>query len=395
MRDEIALLAGDRGKRTIAVYGGTAYGATRRALDRGVDIVVACPGRLEDLLAQRALNLGDVRTVVIDEADRMADMGFLPAVRRLMDQTSSERQVLLFSATFGREVESIITRYLRDPVRHDVHADDSSVGEVAHIFWQAERSDRVHLTARLVTQHGRALVFCRTRRGADRVARQLGQAGISAVAIHGDRTQAQRERALAAFAHGRAHALVATDVAARGIHVDDLPCVVHFDPPTDATDYLHRSGRTGRAGKTGTVVSLVTDEHHSTVRGMQRALGLTQGLDVPDGPSTATITGALSVDRGTVGRGRRFEQATPEQTGAQQGADGRFRAKHEEGEIRQGVGLGTPARPRPTGSELNPGAVPPPMTAGRYQQDGSCKPMGLTAIVDGGVLTTRLQPPTS
>jgi len=131
------------------------------------------------------------------------------------------------------------------------------------------------------------------------------------MAIHGDRTQAQRERALTAFAHGRAHALVATDVAARGIHVDDLPCVVHFDPPTDATDYLHRSGRTGRAGKTGTVVSLVTNEHHSTVRGMQRALGLTQGLDVPDGPSTATITGALSVDRGTVGRGRRFEQATP------------------------------------------------------------------------------------
>jgi len=311
VRDEIALLTGDRGKRTIAVYGGTAYGATRRALDRGVDIVVACPGRLEDLLAQRALNLGDVRTVVIDEADRMADMGFLPAVRRLMDQTSSERQVLLFSATFGREVESIITRYLRDPVRHAVHADDSSVGEVAHIFWQAERSDRVLLTARLVTQHGRALVFCRTRRGADRVARQLGQSGISAMAIHGDRTQAQRERALTAFAHGRAHALVATDVAARGIHVDDLPCVVHFDPPTDATDYLHRSGRTGRAGKTGTVVSLVTNEHHSTVRGMQRALGLTQGLDVPDGPSTATITGALSVDRGTVGRGRRFEQATP------------------------------------------------------------------------------------
>jgi superfamily II DNA/RNA helicase len=304
VQGEIALLAGDHGKRTIAVYGGTAYEANRRALNRGVDIVVACPGRLEDLLAQRALSLGDVRTVVLDEADRMADMGFLPAVRRLMDQTSAERQVLLFSATLGREVESIITQYQRDPVHHDVRADDSSVGEVAHIFWRAERSDRVHLTARLVTQHGRALVFCRTRRGADRVARQLGQAGISAVAIHGDRTQAQRERALAAFAHGRAHALVATDVAARGIHVDDLPCVVHFDPPTDATDYLHRSGRTGRAGKTGTVVSLVTNEHHSTVRSMQRALGLNEGLDAPDGPCTATVTAALSADRGVVGRSR-------------------------------------------------------------------------------------------
>jgi len=162
------------------------------------------------------------------------------------------------------------------------------------VFWRAQREDRVHLTARLVTEHGKAVVFCRTRRGADRVARQLGAAGVSAVAIHGDRTQAQRERALSAFAHGRASALVATDVAARGIHVDDLPCVVHFDPPTDATDYLHRSGRTGRAGKTGTVVSLVTDEHHSTVRGMQRALGLSQGLDAPDGPSTATVTTTLS-----------------------------------------------------------------------------------------------------
>ena len=230
---------------------------------------------------------------MLDEADRMADMGFLPAVRRLLDQTAPDRQVLLFSATIGREVESIIATYQRDPVRHDVVADESSVGEVAHVFWRAERSERVDLTARLVTQHGKAVVFCRTRRGADRVARQLGAAGVSAVAIHGDRTQAQRERALAAFTNGRASALVATDVAARGIHVADLPCVVHFDPPTDATDYLHRSGRTGRAGKTGTVVSLVTQEHHTTVRGMQRALGLSQGLDAPDGPSTATVTTTL------------------------------------------------------------------------------------------------------
>ena len=350
VRDEIALLTGDRGKRTIAVYGGTAYGATRRALDRGVDIVVACPGRLEDLLAQRALNLGDVRTVVIDEADRMADMGFLPAVRRLMDQTSPERQVLLFSATFGREVESIITRYLRDPVRHAVHADDSSVGEVAHIFWQAERSDRVHLTARLVTQHGRALVFCRTRRGADRVARQLGQSGISAMAIHGDRTQAQRERALTAFAHGRAHALVATDVAARGIHVDDLPCVVHFDPPTDATDYLHRSGRTGRAGKTGTVVSLVTNEHqlhrprHATgpwpYRGPRR----------PRRPVHSDDHRGPECRPGSRGAWQAVRAGNSEKTGAQQREDGRFRAKHEKVESLQGVGLRTPARPHPTGA---------------------------------------------
>ncbi|MGA2519235.1 MAG: DEAD/DEAH box helicase [Acidimicrobiales bacterium] len=294
VQGELALLAGDNGRRTLAVYGGTGYGASRKALERGVDIVVACPGRLEDLLQQGVLSLADVQTVVVDEADRMADMGFLPAVRRLLDKTSSRRQVLLFSATIGREVETLVASYQHDPVRHDVVADESSVGAVAHVFWRAERSERVRLAARLVSQHGRAVVFCRTRRGADRVAKQLTQAGISAVAIHGDRTQAQRERALAAFSQGRAHALVATDVAARGIHVEDLPCVVHFDPPTDATDYLHRSGRTGRAGRDGTVVSFVTDADHATVRGMQRTLGLAQGFDAPDGPSTATVTTALS-----------------------------------------------------------------------------------------------------
>jgi len=338
VQGEIALLAG-HGNRTIAVYGGTAYGASRRALDRGVDIVVACPGRLEDLVKQGALKLSDVKTVVLDEADRMADMGFLPAVRRVLDQTSPDRQVLLFSATIGREVEGIINRYQRDPIRRDVVADESSVGPVAHLFWRAEHSERIQLTARLVSQHGRAVVFCRTRRGTDRVARQLSQGGITAVAIHGDRTQAQRERALAAFAHGRAHALVATDVAARGIHVEDLPCVVHFDPPTDAIDYLHRSGRTGRAGKSGTVVSLVTGEHHSTVRGIQRALGLTQGLDAPDGPSTATVATNLSADRGT-GPNRRSERQ-----GARKG--GRRRSLRSGSNARVDRGSGQPRKSRP------------------------------------------------
>jgi len=305
VRDEIAMLYGND-QRVIAIYGGTGYGPTRRALDRGVDVVVACPGRLEDLVAQGAIRLGDVRTAVLDEADRMADMGFLPAVRRLLDLTAADRQVLLFSATIGREVESIIQKYQRDPVRHDVVGDESSVGEVSHVFWRAERNDRVRLTAQLVAKHGRAVVFCRTKRGVDRVTRQLGATGIQAVAIHGDRSQAQRERALAAFTNGRAHVLVATDVAARGIHIDDLPCVVHFDIPADPTDYVHRSGRTGRAGNTGTVVSLVTDEHQTAVRSLQRALGLTQQLDTPEGPSTATVTTDLhAISAATQNDGRR------------------------------------------------------------------------------------------
>jgi superfamily II DNA/RNA helicase/cold shock CspA family protein len=268
---ELALLSGQGRGRVIAVYGGTGYGATRHALARGVDTVVACPGRLEDLVAQGAINLGSVRTVVVDEADRMADMGFLPSVRRLLDLTAPDRQVMLFSATMGPEIETLVKRYQTNPARHDVANDDESgSSDIAHLFWSVPRQDRVPVTVSLVGEHGRALVFCRTRRGADRVTGQLNTGGVKALAIHGGKTQAQRERALAAFADGRARALVATDVAARGIHVDDLPCVVHYDPPAD---HLHRSGRTGRAGKTGVVVSLVAEEQRSANRDLQRSLG--------------------------------------------------------------------------------------------------------------------------
>jgi superfamily II DNA/RNA helicase len=270
---ELALLSGPRRGRVIAVYGGTGYGATRQALARGVDTVVACPGRLEDLVSQGAINLGAVRTVVIDEADRMADMGFLPAVRRLLDRTASDRQVMLFSATMGPEIETLVDNYQSNPARHDVANDDGGESDVAHLFWNVPRQERVPVTVGLVAEHGRALVFCRTRRGADRVTVQLNTGGVKALAIHGGKTQAQRDRALAAFADGRAGALVATDVAARGIHVEDLACVVHFDPPADHTDYLHRSGRTGRAGKTGIVVSLVAEEQRSANRALQRSLG--------------------------------------------------------------------------------------------------------------------------
>jgi superfamily II DNA/RNA helicase len=280
---ELALLSGQGRGRVIAVYGGTAYGATRHALARGVDTVVACPGRLEDLVAQGAINLGSVRTVVVDEADRMADMGFLPSVRRLVDLTAPDRQVMLFSATMGPEIETLVRRYQTNPARHDVaNDDDCGSSDVAHLFWSVPRQDRVPVTASLVGEHGRALVFCRTRRGADRVTTQLNTGGVKALAIHGGKTQAQRERALAAFADGRARALVATDVAARGIHVDDLPCVVHYDPPADHTDYLHRSGRTGRAGKAGVVVSLVAVEQRSANRVLQRSLGFETVLHAKD-----------------------------------------------------------------------------------------------------------------
>jgi superfamily II DNA/RNA helicase len=323
---ELAMLSGHGRGRVIAIYGGTGYGPTRQALARGVDIVVACPGRLEDLVAQRAINLSAVRTVVVDEADRMADMGFLPSVRRLLDLTAPDRQVMLFSATLGPEIESLVSRYQTDPARHDVSSDEPGDSDISHLFWNVPRQERVPVTVSLVGEHGRALVFCRTRRGADRVTVQLNTGGVKALAIHGGKTQAQRERALSAFAAGRAGALVATDVAARGIHVEDLPCVVHFDPPADSTDYLHRSGRTGRAGKTGIVVSLVAEEQRSANRLLQRSLGfetvvhprgLGAGKSVrkvgPAGPveHDRPAPGATKERRSTPGAKPRFTKSAP------------------------------------------------------------------------------------
>ncbi|MGH9137108.1 MAG: DEAD/DEAH box helicase [Acidimicrobiales bacterium] len=278
---ELASLAPDRARQIVAVYGGLGYQPQRKSLARGVTVVVGCPGRLEDLVAQGDLVLDDVEVVVIDEAGRMADMGFLPAVRRLLDRTRADRQTMLFSATLDGDVDALVRQYQRDPARHEVAGDDDA-GDVTHVFWSADRAHRVGLTAGLVHQHGRVVVFCRTKHGADRVARQLTAAGVDAAAIHGNRSQGQRERALAAFSSGRISALVATDVAARGIHVDNVGCVVHFDPPGDLKAYVHRSGRTGRAGAAGTVVSLVSDDHRPAIRSLQRALGLAERVDQPD-----------------------------------------------------------------------------------------------------------------
>ena len=308
VHDVIGGLLGHDSKRVVSIFGGTGYRDQVRALHKGVNIVVACPGRLEDLIERGDVRLDDVTTVVLDEADRMADMGFLPAVRRLLDQTAANRQVLLFSATIGREVESIIRTYQRDPVRVAIEATEEAKGDVAHHFWKVDRAERVAITAKLIEQHGQAFVFCRTKRGADRVVRQLQAHGVRAVPMHGDRTQGQRERALDSFAKGKADALVATDVVARGIHVDALPCVVHFDPPTDHVDYVHRSGRTGRAGHTGTVVSLVTPEQHKEVRGVQHALGLEPGLLAPFSAPTA---GPIGWERRIVERSGAGESPRP------------------------------------------------------------------------------------
>ncbi len=271
---ELAPFAKAAGHDSASIYGGVGYGHQRKALDRGVELVVACPGRLEDLIQMRAIDLRDVDTVVIDEADQMADMGFLPAVRRIVEQTRADRQVLLFSATLDGPVAKLVDDFQHDPVRHEVGPKGPDVHAAEHHFWVVAREDRVATTAQVIERLGSTIVFTRTRHGADRLAKQLGKQGVTAEPIHGGRSQGQRDRALAAFKQGRASALIATDVAARGIHVNGVSAVVHYDPPAEDATYLHRSGRTARAGATGTVVSLLEASQKKDARKLQRGVGI-------------------------------------------------------------------------------------------------------------------------
>ncbi len=271
---ELQPLAKSVGRSIAAVYGGVSYGPQRSRLQQGIDLLVACPGRLEDLMEQGVVDLRDVDLVVVDEADRMADMGFLPAVRRILDTTASSRQTILFSATLDGDVATLTARYQRDPVRPHSDVQEDAAGDVEHHFWKVARGDRAAHVAEVAAVNGRSIIFTRTRHGADRLARQLGHLGVGAVSLHGGRSQQQRNRALKDFMTGRAQALVATDVAARGIHVDGVASVIHYDPPEDEKAYLHRSGRTARAGASGIVVSLLDDGQVKAARRIQNALGI-------------------------------------------------------------------------------------------------------------------------
>jgi superfamily II DNA/RNA helicase len=271
-----------RGKWSTAVYGGMKQGPQVSNLRRGVDVLVACPGRLEDLIQQRLVSLADVRIVVIDEADRMADMGFLPAVRRILAQTAADRQTVLVSATLDKASDALARAHMREPVRHSVEPEIETTGNTTHLFWDVNIDDRTDVCAEVIKRSGRTIVFSRTKHGADRIAKRLERLGVRATAIHGGRSQSQRDRSLQAFHNGSATALIATDVAARGIHVDGVACVVHFDLPPASADYQHRSGRTARAGASGTVVSLVTPDVRKVARQLQRDHGLDFGLTTVD-----------------------------------------------------------------------------------------------------------------
>ncbi len=255
--DALAPLGQALDLKVMTVYGGTSMGRQVDQLRRGVDLVVATPGRLQDLVDQRECDLSQIELTVLDEADHMADLGFLPAVTALLDLTPSTGQRMLFSATLDRGVDRLAAGYLTDPAVHAVAPAASPVDTMDHLVFAVGRDAKVQIAAEIATRPARTLFFVRTKHGADRLATQLSTGGTNAVAIHGNLTQHARKRALDAFAGGSTRVLVATDVAARGIHVDDVDLVVHFDPPADHKDYLHRSGRTARAGARGTVLSLL------------------------------------------------------------------------------------------------------------------------------------------
>ena len=272
--DVLTPLGRSVGVSVTTVYGGVPIGRQITRVRDGVDIVVATPGRLIDLLDRGACTLAGIEITVIDEADHMADLGFLPAVTRILDETPAGGQRLLFSATLDKRVGQLVTRYLSDPALHAVtpQAETASVAE--HSVLVLDGRDKLAVAAEIASRPARTLFFVRTKHGADRLARQLSKAGVAAEAIHGNRNQSQRQRALDAFAAGHPRVLVATDVAARGIHVDDVELVVHFDPPNDHKDYLHRSGRTARAGASGLVVTLAEEGQVRELQRMHDAAGV-------------------------------------------------------------------------------------------------------------------------
>ena len=263
--------------RTLAVcYGGTGMDAQIKSLRNGADVVVATPGRLIDLLQRGELGLDAVTTVVLDEADRMADMGFLPPVEWILRHVTLPHQTMLFSATLDGDIDYLVRHHMTDPVRHEVVSDSATVSEMEHRFLLVHQLDKVKVVAAVAAGAYRTLVFTRTKRGADRLTQQLRREGVRAAAIHGDLRQTAREKALKDFSDGKLPVLVATDVAARGIHVDGIDIVVHYDPPEDAKGYLHRSGRTARAGEQGVVVTLVLWDQQREIERIQKRLGLHQ-----------------------------------------------------------------------------------------------------------------------
>ena len=275
---ELEPLALKRDLMVRAIYGGSPIEKQIEALKKGVDFVVATPGRLIDLLERGNITVTSVEKIVIDEADRMADMGFMPQVEWILRQVEADHQTLLFSATLDGMVSGLISRYQDDPAMHEVDSREVTVSEMQHRFIAVHEMDQVKVAAAIINSSNKTIVFTKTRWGANKLASKLLKENVDAAAIHGDLRQSQREKALKDFTKGKIRSLVATDVAARGIHVDDVEAVIHYDPASDAKTYLHRSGRTARAGGSGVVVSLICWDEELEIRKLMRRLGLKQPI---------------------------------------------------------------------------------------------------------------------
>ncbi len=276
VRDVLIPLGHAADRSVTAVFGGTPMDRQIKAVRKGHDVVVATPGRLIDLCQRGDVSVADVRVLVLDEADRMADMGFMPQVVWLLDRIASEHQTMLFSATLDSEIDRLVRSYTNDPVRHEVESVQPTVEQMEHRFLKVHELDKVKVAAAIAKGAGRTLFFCRTKRGADRLELQLRREGVKAGVLHGDLAQNARLRALRDFREDGLGVLVATDVAARGLDVDGIEVVVHYDPPEDHTAYIHRSGRTARAGATGVAVSLLLWDQQLESERMRRRLGIRQ-----------------------------------------------------------------------------------------------------------------------
>ncbi|WP_372592901.1 DEAD/DEAH box helicase [Actinotalea sp.] len=397
-------LATAAGLRVTTIFGGVSQKRQTDALDRGVDIVVACPGRLEDLLKQKCLTLDDVSITVLDEADHMADLGFLPGVRRILTATPSTGQRMLFSATLDNGVDQIVRTFLRKPTTHAVDSEQSPVAAMTHHIFMVDGAEtKAAVVRRLASGDGRRLLFMRTKHQAKKLAKQLTAEGIPAVDLHGNLSQNARERNLEAFSCGDVKVLVATDIAARGIHVDDVELVVHVDPPAEHKAYLHRSGRTARAGSGGDVVTLVLPEQNGDVRTLTRLAKITatpRRIRVGDpvleelvGPAAAYVTPTVVqtplrpiAARRSSGAGA---QAPARQGGGAQAGRGRGRGRGRSAEqtgrpAREGSGArrggGSTAVYSSTTGQPNVGTAPSGAQSGGSSNRGS----GLVAMSSRG-----------
>ncbi|ANH37564.1 ATP-dependent RNA helicase RhlE [Nocardioides dokdonensis FR1436] len=353
LHEALVPLAKVHGFTMQTVFGGVGQGPQVAGLKRGADVVLACPGRLEDLIKQGHCRLDDIEVTVLDEADHMADLGFLPAVRRLLDATPKDSQRLLFSATLDNAIDVLVRRYLTKPVTHQADSAQSPVVQMDHHVLRLSREHRVPVLVDLTSAPGRTVIFTRTKHGAKALARQLNKSGVPSVELHGNLSQNARTRNMDAFHSGKASTLVATDIAARGIHVDDVALVVHADPPAEHKAYLHRSGRTARAGASGTVITLMTPDQERDVRDLTKAAGIKPTITRLDTVSHPVLAELAPGERVLVPGGIIVEAPRPASGstsgsggGARAGGGGRNRrrsgagAAPSGGQSRQGGGQG-------------------------------------------------------